>query len=94
MALKIDINTDYDVIASYWAITHYRYIFSNGKCEIEISGWKNKNAYQAFKKHYISYNYVSDVNLSNMNQMYTFVKTQPEFLTAIVLKFSTIVLPN
>ncbi len=84
MALKIDVNTDYDIIANYWVITNYRYIFSNGKCEVEISGWKNKAAYLAFKKHFKSYNYISDTNLTTLNQMYDFVKTQTEFISSII----------
>jgi hypothetical protein len=81
MGIKKDINTDYNVIAGFWKCVQNRYC-GNGKYEIIVEGWKNKNSFQDKYLPMKRFIYFSDSELVSKNDIENFILSQTDFTGA------------
>lgn len=88
MALIIDIENEQGQINNYWKITNIEYIYRDSyknaidRTRIIISGFKTKNARNNGKLSKDSIEYIANGLIKTMNNIYDYIKTQPEFIGA------------
>lgn len=82
MALLKEISTDYGLAAYYWKVTMLEFAL-NKDCHITLSGYLNKDARLNSMQPLKVFEYiVPEGTLTqpiNLNDVYDYVKTQPEF---------------
>lgn len=78
MAIRKDIDTDYNVQAGFWKVVSNNYC-GNGRYEIIVNGWRNKASYLGRYLPMKRFIFFSDTELVTKNSIESFVMGQPEF---------------